>query len=113
MCYSVLTVDGAPKGQNSGSSSGPMIGGSLSGAFLALFAVTVGFAIFKKRKKPKQPMSVHTDVQNSIYEDVSLPANEHQYHSVSFYQNRVSIKTPKRVKNKEIQDIIYENVTGQ
>lgn len=50
MCYSVLTVDGAPKGQNNGSSSGPMIGGSLSGAFLALFAVTVGFAIFKKRK---------------------------------------------------------------
>lgn len=37
-------------GQNSGSSSEPMIGGSLSGAFLALFAVTVGFAIFKKRK---------------------------------------------------------------
>lgn len=37
-------------GQNSGSFSGPMIGGSLSGAFLALFAVTVGFAIFKKRK---------------------------------------------------------------
>lgn len=45
-----INYDFIIEGQNSGSSNGPMIGGSLCGAFLAMFVVTVGYAIFKKRK---------------------------------------------------------------